>query len=327
MAVSDSIVLKIGADVTEIKKALVESEKKLRSFGETAKQVQRYVSGFSASFRDFTVMGIGLGQIKTYLQAVVGQFTTFGDVLDKTCQRTGVLASDLSKLKFAAEQCGGNFESLSVGLRDLYQNLESAEAQAARAANKKRVEDFAAKMSPEELEKSKPLLEKERKENEYYRLLANEKATQAEVEQAKQEKDKAVEEYQKYSVSQSQKKMTAAAEEERKAKGEYERVHGNPETSTEEKARAFDRWQAAQKSSKEARDNWVQQSDQAYQQRFRDAKEAVEIRQSAGGTFSAYEAGGFSSDIATRQLKRLENMDKTLLKIERKENAERSPWA
>ncbi|MDO4574167.1 MAG: hypothetical protein Q4D98_03015 [Planctomycetia bacterium] len=58
----------------------------------------------------------------------MNQFTAFGDQLDKMSIRSGVAASDLSALKFAAEQCGGSIEDLGNGFRDLNKNLSLAES-------------------------------------------------------------------------------------------------------------------------------------------------------------------------------------------------------
>lgn len=187
---------------------------------------------------------------------------------------------------------------------ELLHGVESAEARVARAANEKRIQDFAAKMSLEELEKSQMLLEKERKENEYYRLLADEKVSWAQVETAKQDMDKAVENYQKYSITQAKKKMDITAEAEKKAEEEYRQINGDTSFSMEEKSRSFDHWQNARNLSEEARQNWIQQSDRTFQKRFQDSKEAMESRGSAKGTFSAWEAGnGGMGDILTRQLR------------------------
>ena len=119
MATINELLVRINADTTDIRKALEDSSKKLKDFENASKSVSKSI---------FTVFSIPLKNIFGYLKAGIDQFTAFGDAMDKAAQRTGVMASELSQLKFAAEQCGGSFEDVNIGLRDLAKNLAASEA-------------------------------------------------------------------------------------------------------------------------------------------------------------------------------------------------------
>ncbi len=51
------------------------------------------------------------------ISGAVNSFIALGDQISKTSQRIGMSVETLGGLKFAAEQCGANFEILTEGIR------------------------------------------------------------------------------------------------------------------------------------------------------------------------------------------------------------------
>ena len=115
-----SAVLQLLADDTQFKAGLSSAEKSAKTFqdriGEVGKNMTR-VGGAIAGF------GVAAG---ASLLAVAQSAATFGDELQKSSIRTGVSTEALQGLKFAAEQSGSRFESLTKGLKALSKNSNEA---------------------------------------------------------------------------------------------------------------------------------------------------------------------------------------------------------
>lgn len=96
----------------------------------SAKNVDSYTTGLSVTWAKASVIAVGIRtayqEAYKFFSGALNQFTHFGDALDKMSKRTGIAASDLSRLKFAAEQSGSSMEELGNGIRDFNKNLQSA---------------------------------------------------------------------------------------------------------------------------------------------------------------------------------------------------------
>jgi len=74
--------------------------------------------------------GFAFANIKAVISSIanlVNGFVQFGDALDKASARTGISVSNLSGLKFAAEQSGASFETLTNSIRSFSNIIGSAE--------------------------------------------------------------------------------------------------------------------------------------------------------------------------------------------------------
>ena len=115
-----SAVLQLLADDTQFKAGLSSAEKSAKTFqdriGEVGKNMTR-AGGVIAGF------GVAAG---ASLLAVAQSAATFGDQLQKSSIRTGVATDVLQGLKFASEQSGASFESLTKGLKTLSKNSNEA---------------------------------------------------------------------------------------------------------------------------------------------------------------------------------------------------------
>ena len=60
------------------------------------------------------------------LSGAVNSFVQFGDQLSKTSQRVGLSVTSLGGLKFAAEQCGSNFEEMTDAVKTFQEQLGAA---------------------------------------------------------------------------------------------------------------------------------------------------------------------------------------------------------
>ncbi|MDO4857437.1 MAG: hypothetical protein Q4A17_05785 [Thermoguttaceae bacterium] len=65
--------------------------------------------------------------IITPLSNAVNGFVALGDQISKTSQRIGIGVESLGGLKFAAEQCGANFEILTEGIKAFQNQLGAAQ--------------------------------------------------------------------------------------------------------------------------------------------------------------------------------------------------------
>lgn len=84
-------------------------------------------SSLRASGARFAAIGSGLAAFGTAgvasIAALSKEFASFGDVIDKTSLRTGVSATALSQLKFAAEQTGSGLAAVEKGFFGLSRSL------------------------------------------------------------------------------------------------------------------------------------------------------------------------------------------------------------
>ena len=73
--------------------------------------------------------GFAFANIKAVISSItnfVNGFVQLGDAMDKASLRTGISVESLGGLKFAAEQCGGNFESLTDSIKNFSSTIGAA---------------------------------------------------------------------------------------------------------------------------------------------------------------------------------------------------------
>ena len=75
-----------------------------------------------------TFVGAAFTTVKGVVDSLAGSYMSFTDGLSKMSQRTGIAAESLGGLKFAAEQSGANFETLTQGLKQ-FQNVLAQQKQ------------------------------------------------------------------------------------------------------------------------------------------------------------------------------------------------------
>lgn len=83
------------------------------------KTVHRAGASIAKAGAAFSVLGGGL---LAPIIAGVNTFAQFGDQLDKMSKRTGVAASELARLQFAAEQSGTGIEAIERAMREMQMN-------------------------------------------------------------------------------------------------------------------------------------------------------------------------------------------------------------
>lgn len=98
----------------------------------------KFLKGLKSSGKQLTSFGLSVAKIGASVSAAgglivapfvkaIGVFTSVGDKLDKMSQRTGVQASSLAELGFAAEQSGSQLEVVEKGINGMTRALLDAE--------------------------------------------------------------------------------------------------------------------------------------------------------------------------------------------------------
>ncbi len=141
---TDDLTINVKANTTELQRA----EKELNSFQKAFKSVN---SALEKSQSSFSKASAGITAASTAFQAVhlaitqyiiaplagaVNSFVQLGDTISKTSQRIGIGTDSLSGLKFAAEQCGADFQTLTDGIKAFQNTLGAANMGDERALNK-----------------------------------------------------------------------------------------------------------------------------------------------------------------------------------------------
>ena len=141
---SDSLQITITANTTEIKTA----EKELGVFQNTISSLKTTIKNMQSQWVSWTdtVTAVSTGikalhliltnYIIAPLNNVVNGFMALGDQISKTSQRIGINIDVLGGLKFAAEQCGANFEILTEGIKVFQNQLGAAQMGDAGALGK-----------------------------------------------------------------------------------------------------------------------------------------------------------------------------------------------
>ena len=132
---TDDLTINVKANTTELQRA----EKELNSFQKAFKSVN---SALERSQSNFSKVSAGITAAATAFQAVhlaitqyviaplagaVNSFIQLGDTISKTSQRIGIGVDSLGGLKFAAEQCGADFQTLTEGIKTFQSTLGAAQ--------------------------------------------------------------------------------------------------------------------------------------------------------------------------------------------------------
>lgn len=102
MANNEDILLRIGADVSELKKGLQETRREVKDTGNVMDDLKGKLLGVAG------VLGLGLGFTK-----LVGDAVQFADAIQKAADQTGMAAEDLQYLRYAADQTGASVEGMT----------------------------------------------------------------------------------------------------------------------------------------------------------------------------------------------------------------------
>lgn len=131
MADTNSIVVPIKVDAGKAQIDLQKFEGTLKTFSANysamADKIQSQNRSFLGSFTqlatNISFVGVAFQTVKGVVDSVAGSYMAFTDGLSKMSQRTGIAAEKLGALKFAAEQSGANFETLTMGLKKFQENM------------------------------------------------------------------------------------------------------------------------------------------------------------------------------------------------------------
>ena len=141
---ADELSIKISANTADIKAADNELVLMEKSVGRLNSELQKNKSGWGSVTSAVTAAStafLAVNQAVTQyviapLQQAVTSFMAFGDSLSKTAQRVGIGVESLGALKFAAEQCGANFDILTDGIKKFQNQLGAAQMGDAGAIGK-----------------------------------------------------------------------------------------------------------------------------------------------------------------------------------------------
>ncbi len=141
---ADELSIKISANTADLKAADNELVIMEKSVGRLNSELQKNKSGWGSVTSAVTAAStafLAVNQAVTQyviapMQQAVTTFMAFGDSLSKTAQRVGIGVESLGALKFAAEQCGANFDILTEGIKKFQNQLGAANMGDASAINK-----------------------------------------------------------------------------------------------------------------------------------------------------------------------------------------------
>ena len=141
---SNDLTITINSDTKGIQRAeneLVILEKSVHSVKnavtESTGSWTKYSSAITACSTSFMAVKTAVQDfIIAPLQGAIQSFTSLGDTLSKTSQRVGMSVESLGGLKFAAEQCGANFDILTAGIQKFQNTLGAAQMGDAAAIGK-----------------------------------------------------------------------------------------------------------------------------------------------------------------------------------------------
>lgn len=132
---AEELVIPIKADDSQVKKAskslgglegaLTSLYGKLGATRDGMGSLGSAISGLVSGF-DLLRNGINTLIVAPLANAVNG-FVALGDQISKTSQRVGIGVETLGGLKFAAEQCGANFDILTAGIQKFQNTLGAAQ--------------------------------------------------------------------------------------------------------------------------------------------------------------------------------------------------------
>ena len=162
----DTLTISVKTDMSAVvaaERELVVFEKSVNSVNVSLKQTQKQWSEWAnittAVSTAFKAIHLGITNfIIAPLSGAVNGFMALGDQISKTSQRIGMSTETLGGLKFAAEQCGANFEILTEGIKAFQNQLGAAQMGDTRAISKLgkvglNADDFAGLSNEDQLMK------------------------------------------------------------------------------------------------------------------------------------------------------------------------------
>lgn len=131
MANENSLVVYISGDSSEVEATLKKATRSLKDFEKdtqkASKAMMLTMAGATKSFALFSVCAMGVtqvaGSVFSSVQSLVGSFTEFGKQMDLTSRRTDIAVSDLSRLRYAADQTGTDFETLADAIKTFQEQI------------------------------------------------------------------------------------------------------------------------------------------------------------------------------------------------------------
>ncbi|MDO4571517.1 MAG: hypothetical protein Q4D38_14120 [Planctomycetia bacterium] len=133
----NGIVVPIKAKTVGFESEIAKAESRLKKFENAIDAVNKTVGNkwnqMAAGVAVYTTaLKNVVGAIQTHiispLASAVNGFVEFGDQLAKTSQRVGIGVESLGGLKFAAEQCGANFDVLTDALKTFQNQIGAAQS-------------------------------------------------------------------------------------------------------------------------------------------------------------------------------------------------------
>ncbi|MDO4857238.1 MAG: hypothetical protein Q4A17_04765 [Thermoguttaceae bacterium] len=132
---AEELIIPIKADDSQVKKAaksLGGLEGAITSLygklGATREGMGSLGSAISGLMSGLDLLRNGINNlIIAPLSNAVNGFVALGDQISKTSQRVGIGVETLGGLKFAAEQCGANFDILTAGIQKFQNTLGAAQ--------------------------------------------------------------------------------------------------------------------------------------------------------------------------------------------------------
>lgn len=131
---NDQLTITLNADTLGVQKAEKELDKLEKSVysvknavNESSGAWSKYSSVITACSTSFMAVRSAVQDfVIAPLSAAINQFAALGDQISKTSQRVGMSTETLGGLKFAAEQCGANFQTLTEGIKAFQNQLGAA---------------------------------------------------------------------------------------------------------------------------------------------------------------------------------------------------------
>ncbi len=142
---SDAIVVPIKGDVKNFEAGVEKAKKELSDFEKATETITQAVNNkwnqcaagvtlYAGAFQ--AVKGAIDSFVIAPLAGAVNNFVSFGDDFAKTAQRIGIGAESLGGLKFAAEQCGADFDTMTDSVKTFQEQLGAAKLGDAGAIGK-----------------------------------------------------------------------------------------------------------------------------------------------------------------------------------------------
>lgn len=115
MAKTEDILLRIGSDVSGLRKGTSDGKKALKDFEGQVDSTVKKLAGMAAT------LGLGLGFAK-----LIGDALEFADTITRVAEQTGLSTDAVQRLNFIATQTGTTLDAITGGIGKMQKNLVSA---------------------------------------------------------------------------------------------------------------------------------------------------------------------------------------------------------